>query len=78
MSAVATVAAVVQITNVAFELVAAGQMIFAKIREAQEKRKAAGTELTMEDLTALMNSGDVAAALAKAKLAQAQIDLDAS
>jgi hypothetical protein len=78
VSPLATVSAVIKATNVAFEMITAGQLILARINQAQEKRKAAGAELTVADLSALMDDGDVKAALLRADIAKAKANFDES
>jgi len=55
------------------ELIIAGQTILGQIYALQQKRKAEGKELTVADLGALMDAGDIAAANEKAILASAII-----
>lgn len=71
MSHLALAGTIIKTANLAFELINTGNMILTRIYQRQQERIAEGKELTAEDLNALMDEGDVQAALQKAQIAQA-------
>lgn len=71
MSHVAVATSIIQIANLAFELIGTGNLILNRLYQRQQERLAEGKELTDEDVIELMGQGDVKAAVEKAHLAQA-------
>jgi hypothetical protein len=60
-----------QVVNAALELITAGALVMSRLNALQQARDAAGAPLQPADLMRLMDSGDVQAALERAKIAQA-------
>ena len=64
--------------RLASELIAAGSELMAKLNERQTARLEQGAELTKEDLRELLEQGDVAQRIERAKLLELQARQQAS
>jgi len=59
--------------NLALETIQAGQLLFSKLVERQQKREAEGKQITEADVDALIAEGDVKEAMQRAQLAAAKV-----